>query len=169
MHPQDPAIGIKLLTHGPTSWTFATLGDELGLSASQTHASYKRLIAADLVSADLRLPIKRNLVEFITHGLRYVFPAAWSSAIDTGIPTAHSSSEMKTLLKGEGTVIWPWKSASKGVKGRALQPIHKCVPLASTKDARFYAIFAAIDSLRIGGARERGVAQEVLERLILDL
>ena len=164
--PQDITIAVKLLTI-QGKWTFATLGKSLALSPSQVHSGYKRLICSELVTEDLKLPIKRNLIEFLIHGARYMFPPEWGGEA-TGLPTTHSSPIMSKLIKGSGNIIWPYKG--RGMKkGRALAPIYKNIPEVALYDENFYAVFSLLDSLRAGGAREREVAQKALSSLILEL
>jgi len=50
--------------------------------------------------------------------------------------------------------------------GFALEPIYKSVPQAVKQDSRLYAVLALLDSIRIGGARERGFASDLLTKML---
>jgi len=47
-----------------------------------------------------------------------------------------------------------------------VEPLHPCVPFAAMQDARLYELLALFDALRVGKARERGMALERLQALI---
>lgn len=78
LKPQDLAVLLKVASHPPQRWTCAALGEALAMSASETHASVKRAVASGLAVAPPRgewSPVKPNLLEFIPHGARYIWPA----------------------------------------------------------------------------------------------
>ena len=45
-------------------------------------------------------------------------------------------------------------------------PLHPCVPGAALRDALLYELLALFDALRVGRARERGMAATRLQALI---
>ena len=45
-------------------------------------------------------------------------------------------------------------------------PLHPAVPYAAIQDAKLYELLALFDALRVGKARERGMAWERLQALI---
>jgi hypothetical protein len=47
-----------------------------------------------------------------------------------------------------------------------IEPLHPSVPFAAMQDAKLYEMLALFDALRVGKARERGMALERLEALI---
>lgn len=51
---QDFLVALKLVAWGEQRWTYALLAQELGLSASQVHASVKRGLQAGLLVQNLR-------------------------------------------------------------------------------------------------------------------
>lgn len=55
LKPQDFLIALKLLAWGDQRWTYARLAQELGLSASEAHASVKRGLLSGLLLPN-RLP-----------------------------------------------------------------------------------------------------------------
>ena len=78
LNPQDLVVLLKVASHTPQPWAFAALGEALAMSASETHASVKRAVASGLAAAPPRgewSPVKPNLLEFILHGVRYIWPA----------------------------------------------------------------------------------------------
>ena len=92
LHPQDIVVVLKLVAHGDTSkrWTYAELGKDLVMSASQVFRSVERAEAARLLvapsipsssDAKRKLPLtwmwpnRVHLKEFLIHGVKYSFPA----------------------------------------------------------------------------------------------
>jgi hypothetical protein len=47
-----------------------------------------------------------------------------------------------------------------------VEPLHPSVPFAANQDAKLYEMLALFDALRVGKARERGMALERLQALI---
>lgn len=50
------------------------------------------------------------------------------------------------------------------VRGIAVQPLYKSVPMAAKKDKRLYEYLALVDAIRGGRARERSKAIEILSQ-----
>ena len=79
LKPQDLLVLLKVAAHPPQRWTDAALGEALSMSASEAHASVKRAVASGLAVAPSRAewsPVRSNLLEFMLHGVRYIWPAA---------------------------------------------------------------------------------------------
>ena len=79
LKPQDIMVLLKLIANDGNDWTYNGLAVELGMSHSEVHGAAKRALAAQLaVKREDRLtPNIRNFVEFIVHGLRFVFFPEW--------------------------------------------------------------------------------------------
>jgi hypothetical protein len=50
--------------------------------------------------------------------------------------------------------------------GLGWSPLHPSVPFAAMQDAKLYELLALFDALRVGKARERGMALDRLQALI---
>ena len=57
------------------------------MSASEAHAAAQRAVRSQLVDGSARRVRGRNLLEFLEHGVRYVFPAE-PGQLTRGVPTA---------------------------------------------------------------------------------
>ena len=144
--------------------SYAELGSELGLSASQVHAAVKRATEAGLLVAGSRKVNHQALVEFLVHGLKYVFPAK-RGPIVRGMPTAHSAPPLNGTIVDDGTpVVWPDPAGT--VRGESIQPLHKGVPDAARRDPKLYESLSLIDAIRSGRARERKLAAKKLSAMI---
>ena len=81
-----------------------------------------------------------------------------------------SSHKLRTLLKNairdviEDDYVWPHPNGT--VRGIGVEPLHPSVPFAAMQDAKLYEMLALFDALRVGRARERGMAHKRLPLLI---
>lgn len=163
MHSQDVVVALKLaLNHEGGS--YAELASSLGLSASQVHAAVRRARGAGLLLPDSRKVNRRALIEFLVHGLKYVFPAK-RGPIVRGMPTAHSAPPLNESIVGDDApVVWPDPSGT--VRGESIEPLHKGVPSASRTDNKLYQSLSLVDAIRAGRARERNLAAKKLEAML---
>ena len=76
LKPHDLYVVLKLIASGSRRPPYATLAKQLGMSASEVHASVKRAQNSGLLQgpdSDARANIPA-VEEFMIHGLRYAFP-----------------------------------------------------------------------------------------------
>ncbi|MBP9060850.1 MAG: hypothetical protein RLZZ484_670 [Pseudomonadota bacterium] len=109
-------------------------------------------------------PHAQNLAEFALHGAKYAFPAVKLPLV-VGVPTSHSAPAFAGVFApGSTDFVWPHPNGS--VRGVGVEPLHPSVPFAAMQDAKLYEMLALFDALRVGKARERGMALERLQALI---
>jgi hypothetical protein len=165
LKPQDLLVLLKVAAHPPQRWTYATLGESLALSASEAHASVKRAVGSGLAVAPSRgewSPVFPNLLEFVLHGARYVWPAT-VGPVKRGVPTAFGTEPLAGLLTvaaGEAPV---WAHATGSAKGPTLTPLYRTAPQAALADPALHRLLALLDALRTGRARERSLAANMME------
>lgn len=165
LKPQDLLVLLKVAAHSPQRWTYAALGDSLAMSASETHASVKRAVASGLAVAPSRSewsPVRPNLLEFVLHGARYIWPATLGP-IKRGVPTAFGAEPLASHLAvapGEAPV---WAHPEGPAKGPTLSPLYRTAPQAALADPALHRLLALLDALRTGRARERSLAAKLME------
>ncbi len=164
MRPQDVVILLKIAALKDTPWLAKDLAQSLSISASEVSESLNRSKLAGLLSGDKKRLMKNNLMEFLEHGLRYVYPAK-AGAIQRGMPTAHSAPPLRDVISSDEVYVWPW--AEGRVRGQAIEPLHPGVPAACAKDPRLYELLALVDTLRLGRTREKQRAVDALRQRIL--
>ena len=196
LKPQDFLVALKLVAWGEQRWTYARLAQELGISVSEAHGAVKRGLEAGLLlqnrpavslpdaggsdaapsvqepqgiyrvtrkrvrrAADAESeavadnpvrPHSHNLAEFALHGAKYAFPGVRLPLV-VGVPTSHSAPAFAGVF-APGSTDFVW--------------LHPSVPFAAMQDAKLYEMLALFDALRVGKARERGMALERLQALI---
>ncbi len=118
----------------------------------------------DAVADNVVRPHAHNLAEFALHGAKYAFPGV-RLPLAVGVPTSHSAPAFAGVFApGSTDFVWPHPNGS--VRGVGVEPLHPSVPFAAMQDAKLYEMLALFDALRVGKARERGMALERLQALI---
>ena len=164
MRPQDIVILLKIISKGSKPWQYKDLAKELFISPSEVTESLARSALAGLFDNQSRKAYHMNIMEFIEHGLHYVFPVI-PSAMVNGVPTAHSHLFMKKHFKSELEYVWPEPRGK--FRGLAIEPLYKEVPKAVWEDADLYKMLALIDVIRVGRVREWELAISELQKMIL--
>lgn len=164
MRPQDIVVILKIAAKKDEDWYMKVLANELGISASEISESINRSVIAGLIAADKKSLMKHAVLDFLEHGLKYVYPQR-PGALLRGIPTAHSAPPISEHIQSNEPYVWPY--ANGEVRGQAIEPLHPKVPEAVQKDPRLYELLALCDALRVGRAREKQIAVEELKRRIL--
>jgi hypothetical protein len=162
LKPQDIVVLLKLAASGG-EWSYPSLASALGMSASEVHSAVRRASESGLMNSATKRPNRPALVEFLAHGLRYVFPAQ-RGGITRGIPTAHAAPPLKDLIASGGEPAPVWPDPEGEVRGEELRPLYKSAPGAARRDPALYELLALADAVRGGRARERALAIEALRR-----
>lgn len=152
---------LKLAARDGDKWTFAQLAKELAMSASETHSALQRCADAGLYQPDNRQVNKSGLLEFLAHGVRYVFPAR-AGAITQGLPTSYAAEPLNARIRFDEHEVPVMPLLHGPARGPEIPPLFASAPKAAAKDLRLYRLLAMVDALRSGRARERKIAVELL-------
>lgn len=167
LKPKDLVVLLTILTWEEEKWTYAELGDELNLSSSQIQYALERLDYSHLFDKGGRYLRLYEIEEFVSHGVRYAF-AARPGPLKRGTPAAMSAPVGKELFVSSGRgpgYIWP--NPEGEIRGQEIEPLYDDVPILIERRPELYDWLALIDIIRIGSARERGVAaQEFADRIL---
>lgn len=163
LKPQDIVILLKVHGFRNHPWTYEELAKSLGMSASEVHAGLKRCEISGLYGASSRQVRPQAVLEFLIHGLKYVFPVQ-PGAMGRGIPTAHYAEPLKSLLSSSAESAYVWADSAGVVKGQTIAPLYKSVPVAVNNDPVLYELLSLIDAIRLGRVREQQLAIELLEQ-----
>lgn len=165
LRPQDILVALKLVATDERRWTLEALATDLDMSASGALKSIVRAGKCGLVDPKARRAIRPALLEFLIHGVRYVFPAERGRRT-RGVPTGPSAEPLARRLASTESSPLVWPHAQGDVRGESVTPLCANVPTAALRDPELYALLATVDGIRLGGARVREVAASVLtERL----
>jgi hypothetical protein len=157
LRPGDIAVALELVLR--PGERYENLSQALRLSLSAAHRAVRRLEAAELLLPRDRHPNKSALLEFLTHGVRYSFPAMLG-AETRGVPTAGGLPEFRGEMPSGSGAVWP--SVDGTVRGPSIVPLYEGAAAAALANARLHRLLALVDALRIGPARERSIAERLL-------
>lgn len=165
MQGQDMALLLRLAIEDEPQLQSKDFADSLSISPSEVSKALKRCVDAGLlyVAGPQKRVNRSGLMEFLSHGLKYVFPPARGSMV-RGVPTAASAEPLKSRLleDREPPAVWPY--AEGKLRGISLAPLYKGAPKAALRDPKFYCVLALCDAIRNGRTHERSIAVELREK-----
>ena len=106
---------------------------------------------------------RQALLEFLVHGVRYVFPAVLGAEAH-GIPTAAAAPGLAAKIPGGPAAVW--LDAEGKTRGVSLVPLYREAPRAAREDEHLYRALALVDVLRLGQLQERRLAQGLLDEIL---
>ncbi|MGB5819567.1 MAG: hypothetical protein WBG90_08785 [Saonia sp.] len=163
MKPQDIVVLAKLIAIDDPNYIQIALAETLYISQSEISSSLSRSSYAGLLINKGKEVNRKLFFDFIKYGLAVVFPQH-PGAIVRGTLTAHSAPPLAIEIVSEDKYVW---SYAKGrARGQSIAPLYPTVPKAVVLDANLYELLALMDALRVGRAREKNMALELLEQRI---
>ena len=142
------------------------LGRSLRLKESELAGIWQRAQRSHLWNPITQTVMNSNLLEFLVHGVRYMFPAEVSGVRATGVPTAHSAAPLSSLLAADRGSGFVWAFSAGKATGSVVAPLDSRVPELALADPVLHQLLALVDAMRLGRAREKHMAGELLvERL----
>jgi hypothetical protein len=160
LKPQDVVVLLHLAGER-TSKTYQQLSLDLGMSASEVHQALRRAGESGLFDPLAKAVRTEALLEFLQHGLRYVYPAKRLPR-SRGVPTGASAEPLLGhFTRSDGDdLVWP--DPSGDAFGDGLEPLYKSVPFAAQRHPALHRRLALVDAIRAGRARERNLAIALL-------
>jgi len=128
-------------------------------------ANIKRAVVSSLAVEPARgewSPIRPNLLEFVLHGVRYIWPAV-PGPVKRGVPTAFGAEPLASRLTAASGEAPVWAHPAGGARGPTLSPLYRTAPQAALADPALHRLLALLDALRAGRARERTLAAKLME------
>lgn len=168
LKPLDLTVLLMLvILRREPKYTYAALAKLLLLSQFEVHASVQRLIAAKLLvdAGEYFRPVMEAVRQYVLFGASYCYPALRGEPT-IGFATAYGVPPLseKVLFSQEMPPVWPHPEGDQS--GFALMPLYENLPLAAKAFPPLYELMALFDALRMGQAREREIAVQLLnERL----
>jgi hypothetical protein len=158
--PLDIVLALRLTEPGGT---LTDLAAELNVVPSQVHAALRRLGSATLLRPGARSTNARALLEFLTHGIRFVFPVA-RGALASGVPTAYSAPPLSSDVDAIDVLVWPAPLHPAAVQGFSIAPLYRNAHTLIDRSPRTYQLLAIADAFRLGDASVRASARARLEQ-----
>ncbi|MCQ2351649.1 MAG: hypothetical protein MJ003_06745 [Paludibacteraceae bacterium] len=157
----DIVILLKKISLSQQDISMRLIADSLQISVSSVSESLERSKTAHMIDLNKKNVNTLALKEFLLHGIMYVFPVQ-IGRIKRGIPTYISAPPIDKYLASNNEVfVWP---TSKGTaRGQSIKPLYDIIPNVAIEDETFYKLLVIVDTLRIGGVREREIANKELD------
>jgi hypothetical protein len=165
LRPSDVAVllelGVQLEPAAePLARSYRGIAALVQLSVGEVHNAVKRLRIARLIQSDSFDVAVSSALEFLLHGVRFAFPAELGP-VTRGVPTGASAPAIAaSFAADEQLVVWP--SASGNVRGASVEPLIASAPELPALNPKLYESLTLVDALRVGRARERRIAGELL-------
>ena len=168
LRPVDLFVLLGLLRPAlAADWSVRSLAAELELPQAAVQRSLARLGETPVYDPRRRRVNRTAAEELLTRAVPYIAPGKLG-ALTRGVPTAWAVPPLSDDINGsELPPVWP---AARGTtRGLAVEPLHERVPHAAPGDPWLYEMLALVDGVRIGDARVRGVAAELLRARLAEV
>ena len=163
MRPHDIAVLLKIAAKKEQPWLNKDLAAELFISPSEITESLGRSVIAGLIDPARKKIFRRSLLDFLLHGLKYVFPAVPGSLVK-GMPTAQSAPLMSSYFTSDEKYVWP--DANGKERGMQVEPLYPGATKAAANDKLLYDLLALCDVIRVGKVREVKKGEELLQKFL---
>lgn len=163
MKPQDIVVLAKLIAINDSDYTQMALSQMLYMSQSEISSSISRSSYSGLLINKGKEVNRKLFFDFIKYGLAVVFPQH-PGAIVRGTVTAHSAPPLDMEIVSEEKYVWPYAKGKS--RGQSIAPLYPTVPKAAALDTHLHELLALMDAVRVGKAREKNLAIELLEQRI---
>lgn len=161
----DNIVLIALVAWAGRFETQGALASLLGIPPASLTRSLDRLALAQLLRRKNLIVQRSNTSEYLTHGMRFVFPARIGSRA-RGVPTAHSAPPLSAQIASEEAYVWAAEFGT--TSGLTVSPLHARVPALCVAHPELHSIYAALDGIRIGRARERQLSAQYIQEWLRD-
>ncbi len=111
-------------------------------------------------------PVRPNLLEFVLHGVRYIWPAV-AGPVKRGVPTSFGAEPLSGHLTAAAGDAPVWAHPDGKARGPTLSPLYRTAPQAALADPALHRLLALLDALRTGRARERSLASTLMKGELL--
>ena len=142
-------------------WSPKDVHVDLDLAWSSLNLSLRRL---DDLSIVRRGRVHRSALAALLPVLQYLMPTENAPVRRVrGIPTGASAPVFEGRILSNTPLVW--ESEHGDVRGTSIKPLHPGVPNAASDDPERYALFACLDAVRGGKAREYAIAVDKIREL----
>lgn len=162
LNGQDVVVLLKLAGHSE-AWTVRSLEADLGIARAGVHRSLQRLGAAGLYDLKRRRANIRQAEEFLVHAVKYLFPPQMNGET-RGVPTACAAPPLADELAPQSGLPPVWPDPHGRQRGIAVVPLHPAALGLAERDPALGERLALIDAIRMGDARVRSLAAELLSQ-----
>jgi hypothetical protein len=157
---EDIVVLLRLMA-GSSAWTVRSLEAEIAIPRSVIQRSLVRLEHTRLLENGRRRVNAGRAEELLIHAVKYMFPPVRGGET-RGVPTAWAAPPLRDKLADSSELPPVWPDSMGSVRGIALEPLHDSAPEISRRDPVLTELLTLTDGVRLGDARVRGIAEELL-------
>jgi hypothetical protein len=144
-----------------------SLAAELELPPAAVQRSLARLGETPVYDVRVRQVDRTAADELLTRAMPYIAPARWG-APTRGMPTAWAAPPLAQRISAyELPAVWPDPHGT--TRGLAVEPLHEAAPRAARADPWLYELLALVDGIRLGDARVREEATQLLRARLAEV
>ena len=166
LRPADIIVLLSLLADDDQGWTVRSLAERLRMPPAAVQRSLTRLGETPVFDRATRRVSASASEGLFAHALPFIAPAALGAPA-RGMPTAWGAAPLiGEMAPDDLAPVWP--DAHGVARGLALDPLHPSAVLLAREDPKFHELLALVDALRVGRARERGLALAHLRERLFD-
>jgi hypothetical protein len=158
LRPLDVVVALHLALRPEDG--YESIADLLSIGLGSGHRSVQRLMAAKLIMPHRRAVNRKPLLDFLLYGAPFAFYPVLGPETQ-GVPTAHAAPLLSETILSDGLIVWP--SIEGRVRGESLVPLYEGAASLVNTQPDLYDLLTLVDALRVGRARERRLAKELLE------
>lgn len=159
----DIVVALALVSRDRDSWTYASLGELVGVSASAAHRAVESLKVAGLYDDRGGRVRTAALHELLVHAAKYLLPPQFgppTRGLATGPFAEPLAAQVVAQNSEDGAWVWPYPEGTR--VGTSLAPIHPNAPAIAVREPELGRRLAVVDALRAGRAREVRAAADWL-------
>jgi hypothetical protein len=166
LRPPDLLVLLGLLRPTLASgWSVRSLADELGLPQAAVQRSLARLGQTPVYDSARKRVNRSAAEELLVHAVPFVAPTRLG-APTRGVPTAWATAPLVQQVDAGDELPPVWPDPMGEIRGLAIAPLHEAAADAARSDHWMHEMLALVDAMRIGDARTRGLATELLRERI---
>lgn len=160
----DVYVLLKVVAmHGKDSWVQSGLATDIGVSPSVVNRALKKAEELKLYQPSRKRVNVRSLEDALVHGARYFLAPKMGGEV-RGTPTAWAAPPLADEIASSEALPPVWPDPMGKVRGLSVEPLHPSAPKIAVRDPDFYELLALVDALRLGGPREKALAEKELHR-----
>lgn len=161
--PADLLVLLGLLSpHLTVDWSVRSLASDLRLPAAAVQRSLARLGETPAYDSARKRVSRSDAEELLLHAVPFIAPGRLG-APTRGVPTAWAAAPLSEQLTDNGELPPVWPDARGEIRGLSVTPLHPAATDLARADPWMYETLALVDGLRVGDARVRGLARELLQ------
>ena len=162
LRPPDVFVLLGLLTPARApGWSVHELAGDLAMPQAELQRSLVRLGESPVFDKRREQVIRPAAQQLLLNAVALVAPARLGAPA-RGMPTAWAAPPLAAKTPASSKLPPVWPDSLGGARGLSVTPLHKAASEVSLSDPWMHEALALVDALRLGDARVRRQAADLL-------